>query len=278
MPAADEDFAYAILRVVPDLARGEALNAGVVLFCRRRGFLGAAIALDRDRLRALDADARRRRGAAPPRGPRGRRRRGRRGRPAGPPPAVRALRLAHRAVEHRGPAVAGAHGPLPRRPAGGARPALRAARAALAADPASADPDGRPGVPARQDAVRPGLRGGDRVAPAARRGARRRRGPTARPRGAGGAPTLPRRPGCTAPCTTAAPRRASEAALAPPGDAPPEGTEPGSTATPPLPPVPPVAGVGLGGLRRRPADARAHRRGSRPRCRPGRRRAAAWAR
>ncbi len=54
MPAADEDFAYAILRVVPDLARGEALNAGVVLFCRRRGFLGAAVALDRDRLRGLD--------------------------------------------------------------------------------------------------------------------------------------------------------------------------------------------------------------------------------
>ena len=53
MPAADEDFAYAILRVVPDLARGEALNAGVVLFCRRRGFLGAAIALDHERLRAL---------------------------------------------------------------------------------------------------------------------------------------------------------------------------------------------------------------------------------
>lgn len=53
MPAADEDFAYAILRVVPDLARGEALNAGVVLFCRRRGFLAAAIELDRDRLRAL---------------------------------------------------------------------------------------------------------------------------------------------------------------------------------------------------------------------------------
>ena len=54
MAAADEDFAYAILRVVPDLARGEALNAGVVLFCRRRGFLGAAVALDRDRLRWLD--------------------------------------------------------------------------------------------------------------------------------------------------------------------------------------------------------------------------------
>ena len=53
MPPADEDFAYAILRVVPDLARGEALNAGVVLFCRRRGFLAAAIELDRDRLRAL---------------------------------------------------------------------------------------------------------------------------------------------------------------------------------------------------------------------------------
>jgi hypothetical protein len=52
-PARDEDFAYAILRVVPDVQRGEALNAGVVLFCRRRGFLAVRAALDRDRLAAL---------------------------------------------------------------------------------------------------------------------------------------------------------------------------------------------------------------------------------
>ena len=33
-------FSYAILRVVPRVERGERFNAGVVLFCRQRGFLG----------------------------------------------------------------------------------------------------------------------------------------------------------------------------------------------------------------------------------------------
>ncbi len=47
-------FQYALLRVVPSLPRGEALNVGVVLYCRRLGFLGARTALDRERLRALD--------------------------------------------------------------------------------------------------------------------------------------------------------------------------------------------------------------------------------
>jgi hypothetical protein len=60
-PQPDEAFAYAVLRVVPDLVRGEALNAGVVLFCRRRGFLAARTALDRAALAtlapAVDADA-----------------------------------------------------------------------------------------------------------------------------------------------------------------------------------------------------------------------------
>jgi hypothetical protein len=46
-------FQYAMLRVVPSLERGERLNAGVVLFCRQRRFLGARTALERDRLRAL---------------------------------------------------------------------------------------------------------------------------------------------------------------------------------------------------------------------------------
>lgn len=42
-----------LLRVVPHVERGEQLNAGVVLFCRRRGFLEARVALDERRLRAL---------------------------------------------------------------------------------------------------------------------------------------------------------------------------------------------------------------------------------
>jgi hypothetical protein len=46
-------FEYALIRVVPRVERGECLNAGVILFCRPRRFLGARIALDRDRLRAL---------------------------------------------------------------------------------------------------------------------------------------------------------------------------------------------------------------------------------
>ena len=51
--AAREDFQYAVMRVVPRIERGECLNAGVVLFCRRRGFLGARVALDEAALAAL---------------------------------------------------------------------------------------------------------------------------------------------------------------------------------------------------------------------------------
>jgi hypothetical protein len=47
-------FQYAILRVVPRVERGECLNAGVVVFARTRDFLGMRVALDADRLRALD--------------------------------------------------------------------------------------------------------------------------------------------------------------------------------------------------------------------------------
>jgi hypothetical protein len=49
-------FAYAILRVVPHVERGEQLNAGVVLFCRRRRFLAARVDLDEHRLAALAPD------------------------------------------------------------------------------------------------------------------------------------------------------------------------------------------------------------------------------
>ena len=46
-------FSYAILRVVPRVERGERFNAGVVLYCRQRAFLGAKVDLDERRLHAL---------------------------------------------------------------------------------------------------------------------------------------------------------------------------------------------------------------------------------
>jgi len=46
-------FQYALLRVVPDVERGECMNAGVVLFARTREFLEARVALDEGRLAAL---------------------------------------------------------------------------------------------------------------------------------------------------------------------------------------------------------------------------------
>src|SRR3954463_2291159 len=51
------DFQYALLRVVPRLERGEQINAGVVLFARRAGFLEARVRLDVGRLAALAPDA-----------------------------------------------------------------------------------------------------------------------------------------------------------------------------------------------------------------------------
>jgi hypothetical protein len=49
----DNEFQYAILRVVPRLERGEQINAGVVLFARRAGFLSALVRLDAARLAAI---------------------------------------------------------------------------------------------------------------------------------------------------------------------------------------------------------------------------------
>jgi hypothetical protein len=49
-------FTYLILRVVPSVERGERFNVGVVLFCRQRGFLGARVALDAERLATLAPD------------------------------------------------------------------------------------------------------------------------------------------------------------------------------------------------------------------------------
>jgi hypothetical protein len=50
---ARSSFDYAIVRVVPRVERDEFVNAGVILFCRTRRFLGARIELDARRLAAL---------------------------------------------------------------------------------------------------------------------------------------------------------------------------------------------------------------------------------
>lgn len=54
--ASRSPFAYAIVRVVPRVERGEWFNAGVVLFCRPRRFLRARVHLDEAVLRALAPD------------------------------------------------------------------------------------------------------------------------------------------------------------------------------------------------------------------------------
>ena len=56
MPSPDDAFQYAIWRIVPSVERGEAINVGVVVYCRRRQFLKARTLLDDDRLHALSAD------------------------------------------------------------------------------------------------------------------------------------------------------------------------------------------------------------------------------
>jgi hypothetical protein len=52
-----DTFEYAVLRVVPRVERGEFLNAGVLVYCRQRDYLGSRVQLDVDRLRALDPTA-----------------------------------------------------------------------------------------------------------------------------------------------------------------------------------------------------------------------------
>lgn len=46
-------YFYAILRVVPQVERGECINAGVVLFSRPQRFLGVRVFLDDTKLHAL---------------------------------------------------------------------------------------------------------------------------------------------------------------------------------------------------------------------------------
>ena len=52
-----EPFQYAIVRIVPSVPRQEFVNAGVIVFCRTRGFLEAKVALHPERLAALAPQA-----------------------------------------------------------------------------------------------------------------------------------------------------------------------------------------------------------------------------
>jgi hypothetical protein len=53
MPGSRDPFAYAVVRIVPRVERGEFINAGVVLFCRAQKFLAARTELDEAALAAL---------------------------------------------------------------------------------------------------------------------------------------------------------------------------------------------------------------------------------
>ncbi|MFE6281537.1 DUF3037 domain-containing protein [Streptomyces sp. NPDC057877] len=49
-------FEYALLRVVPRVERGECVNAGVLVYCRAKSYVGARTHLDEARLLALDPE------------------------------------------------------------------------------------------------------------------------------------------------------------------------------------------------------------------------------
>jgi hypothetical protein len=49
-----EPYSWTLLRVVPRVERGERINVGAAVFCRRARYLGLAFELDEARLRALD--------------------------------------------------------------------------------------------------------------------------------------------------------------------------------------------------------------------------------
>jgi hypothetical protein len=47
-------YEYAVLRVIPNIERGETMNVGVVVYCQMRDFLGCRTHVDPERLQALD--------------------------------------------------------------------------------------------------------------------------------------------------------------------------------------------------------------------------------
>lgn len=51
-----EVFEYAFIRFVPKVEREEFMNVGVILFCKRKGFLDVKFHVDKKRLSALSPD------------------------------------------------------------------------------------------------------------------------------------------------------------------------------------------------------------------------------
>lgn len=50
-------YEYALLRVVPRIERGECINAGVLVYCRAKAYVGVRTHLDEAKLLVLDPDA-----------------------------------------------------------------------------------------------------------------------------------------------------------------------------------------------------------------------------
>lgn len=50
-------YEYALLRVVPRIERGECINAGVLVYCRAKAYVGVRVHLDEAKLLILDPDA-----------------------------------------------------------------------------------------------------------------------------------------------------------------------------------------------------------------------------
>ncbi|GAA2678098.1 MULTISPECIES: DUF3037 domain-containing protein [Nonomuraea] len=50
-------YEYAVIRVIPQMERGEQINVGILLYCQPRAYLCARVELDEARLRALDPAA-----------------------------------------------------------------------------------------------------------------------------------------------------------------------------------------------------------------------------
>ena len=46
-------FEYAIVRVVPRVERGEFINVGVIVYCKRPAFLKAAFSMDEEKIKAI---------------------------------------------------------------------------------------------------------------------------------------------------------------------------------------------------------------------------------
>ena len=52
MPAG-EPYSYAVIRVVPRVERGEFLNAGVIVLCKRHKYLAMRYVVDAERMQAF---------------------------------------------------------------------------------------------------------------------------------------------------------------------------------------------------------------------------------